>query len=162
MQVIAFTKVKLPYGWLGNMSPHPISYDGHVYKTAEHLFQALRFPPQMRSEMRDRSSPMGAKMRAKALRGFMGVAPRSGQDLDNMRMVLRLKTRQHSSVLIGLLTTADALIIEDCTRRPSTSGLFWGAACRDMAEQPLQWRGENALGKMWMELREELRKEAAQ
>lgn len=162
MQVIAFTKVKLPYGWLGNMSPHPINYGSYVYKTAEHLFQALRFPVEMRSEMRGRSSPMGAKMRAKALRGFMVVEPRSEQDLNNMRMVLRMKLRQHSSVLIGLLTTGDALIVEDCTRRPSTSGLFWGAACRDMAEQPLQWRGENTLGKMWMQLREELRKEAAQ
>ncbi len=25
---VAFTKVKLPGGWLGNMSPHPIMHEG--------------------------------------------------------------------------------------------------------------------------------------
>jgi len=37
--MIAFKKVKDPYGWLGNMSPHPIG----EFRTAEHLFQATRF-----------------------------------------------------------------------------------------------------------------------
>lgn len=43
MNVITFTKVALPYGWLGNMSPHPIVVAGKTWKTAESLFQALRF-----------------------------------------------------------------------------------------------------------------------
>lgn len=43
MNVIGFTKVKLPYGWLGNMSPYPIEFGGKIYKTSEALFQALRF-----------------------------------------------------------------------------------------------------------------------
>jgi hypothetical protein len=41
--VIAFTKVRLPFGWLGNMNPFPLAHDGKVWPTAEHLFQALRF-----------------------------------------------------------------------------------------------------------------------
>ena len=40
---IAFTKVKLPYGWLGNMSPYPIKFGDDTYLTTEALFQALRF-----------------------------------------------------------------------------------------------------------------------
>lgn len=28
MNIITFTKVKLPYGWLGNMAPFPLSIDG--------------------------------------------------------------------------------------------------------------------------------------
>ena len=33
--VIAFTKVALPYGWLGNMAPFPLVYDGQKYLTSE-------------------------------------------------------------------------------------------------------------------------------
>ena len=40
---ISFTKVSLPFGWLGNMSPFPILYEGKEWKTTEALFQALRF-----------------------------------------------------------------------------------------------------------------------
>ena len=28
--VIAFTKVALPYGWLGNMAPFPVKHEGGV------------------------------------------------------------------------------------------------------------------------------------
>ena len=41
--IIPFTKTGLPNGYLGNMFPSPIEYDGKVWKTAEALFQALRF-----------------------------------------------------------------------------------------------------------------------
>lgn len=37
--VIAFTKVKSPYGWLGNMSPYPVHYQGRTYRTTEALFR---------------------------------------------------------------------------------------------------------------------------
>lgn len=43
MNVIAFTKVSLPFGWMSNMSPHPIVHHSCEWPTAEHLFQALRF-----------------------------------------------------------------------------------------------------------------------
>jgi predicted NAD-dependent protein-ADP-ribosyltransferase YbiA (DUF1768 family) len=35
--------VEEEYGWLGNMSPHPVKYEGKWWLTAEALFQALRF-----------------------------------------------------------------------------------------------------------------------
>ncbi len=38
MSEIAFTKVDLPYGWLGNMSPHIVKYQNQWYRTAESLF----------------------------------------------------------------------------------------------------------------------------
>lgn len=41
-EVIAFTKVNLPYGWLSNMSPHPLDFGG-TWRTSEALFQSLRF-----------------------------------------------------------------------------------------------------------------------
>ena len=64
--VIEFTKVDLPYGWLGNMYASPISYEGKIWLTSEALFQALRFEDEeIRELIRLEKSPMGAKMKAK-------------------------------------------------------------------------------------------------
>lgn len=155
MNEIAFTKVKLPYGWLSNMSPHPIWYDSLSYPTGEALFQVLRFEDVgIRAAIQMARSPMTAKMVAKAHADKMIVAPRSEADLANMRRVLTLKLAQHPELEAALLETDDAILIEDCSARPSESGLFWG-----MAHAPDGWRGENQLGKLWMELRAALRME---
>ena len=42
MNEIWFTKVNLPYGWLGNMAPYPVLHDGCRWLTTEALFQAMR------------------------------------------------------------------------------------------------------------------------
>ncbi len=42
-QIITFTKVSLPNGWMSNMAPYPIIYNNITYKTTESLFQCLRF-----------------------------------------------------------------------------------------------------------------------
>ena len=66
-KVISFTKVALPYGWIGNMSQYPVQYGGVWWKTNEHLFQALRFPEGLpvREEIYRQASPMAAKILAK-------------------------------------------------------------------------------------------------
>lgn len=153
MEEIAFTKVKLPYGWLGNMSPHPIRYEYLDYSTAEALFQVLRFKDSaIRAAIRSARSPMTAKMVAKAHADKMVVIPRSAEDLENMRLVLTMKLAQHADLEEELLKTGDAILIEDCSARSSTSGLFWG-----MARSAEGWKGENQLGKLWMERRAALR-----
>lgn len=44
MKVYAFNKTDDPsYGWLSNMSPHPVLYNGDLWPTAEHLFQYMRY-----------------------------------------------------------------------------------------------------------------------
>jgi len=149
--MILIRKVKDEYGWLGNMSPHPVSHVGKTYRTAEALFQSLRFNDyEIIEAIRDQKSPMAAKMKAKKHRDRMVVVPLSEADLENMRLVLRLKLLQHPKLRTLLLATGDQEIIEDCTKRPRGSGLFWGAANRDG-----QWVGENWLGRLWMELRAE-------
>ena len=153
MKEIAFTKVKLPFGWLGNMAPYPIGVVSYMWLTTEALFQSLRFDDDaIRQEIRAQKSPMTAKMVAKRNRDRMVVVPQSEQDLENMRRVLRLKVEQHPSVRLALLDTGDARIIEDCTARPRGSGLFWGAAKTPQG----WWNGENMLGKLLMQVRAEL------
>lgn len=153
MSTISFTKVKLPYGWLSNMSPHPLEYKGVTYRTAEALFQALRFDDEsLRELIRAEKSPMAAKFKAKSFIEKAVIEPRSDEDLDNMRFVIRLKMAQHLDLAKGLVGTRDSEIVEDCTKRQGGSGLFWGAALQEDGS----WEGENWLGKLYMELRDEI------
>jgi ribA/ribD-fused uncharacterized protein len=150
MSIIAFTKVTLPHGWLGNMAPFPIAHEGRIYRTTEALFQALRFDEDaIREAIRSERSPMAAKMRAKIQRDRMVVVPQSPQDVANMAMVLRLKLDTHPRLRAMLAETGDATLIEDCSKRAHGSGLFWGAALVDG-----EWQGANVLGKLWMEIRD--------
>lgn len=155
LQVIPFRRVKDPYGWMSNMSPHPVSAKGKTWRTTEALFQALRFANtdfEAIDAVWEQASPMGAKMVAKKYSDRFVVAPRSPQDLDLMRWVLRLKLEQHPNLLLELKRTGRAEIIEDVTARPNESGLFWGAVLKEGV-----WVGQNQLGKLWMEIRGEVK-----
>lgn len=155
MSYISFTKVDLPYGWLGNMSPYPVNYDGKTWRTTEALFQALRFnDDSIKEAIRNEKSPMGAKLKAKSLMksnpSNVCVTPLSEKDLDNMKMCLLLKLDQHPQLLKELLKTGDSKIYEDVTSRGRRgSNLFWGSLMENGS-----WVGENNLGKMWEEIRE--------
>lgn len=154
MQVINFTKVKLPFGWLGNMASFAITWECQEWRSSEAVFQAMRFDdPAIREAIREEKSPMAAKIKAKANADKMTVTPLSDQDLKNMDTVLRLKLKQHPDLAMQLLKTGDALIVEDVSGRPSGGNhRFWGAALENG-----QWVGRNQLGTMWMALRTELR-----
>lgn len=153
--MILIRKVADAWGWMGNMAPFSVTHEGTDYRTNEALFQCLRFESdEVRSLIRAQKSPMSAKMIAKKHRSLMCVEPMSEADTDNMRMCLRLKVSQHPELIDRLLETKDEWIVEDCSRRPHGSGLFWGAAMRENA-----WHGENWLGVLWMELRDQLTSE---
>lgn len=166
--IVAFTKVALPGGFLQNMSPHPVEFGGREWRTTEALFQALRFCDMVNGEPKlnpdgslvpnrpdivtniwRQKSPMAAKMVTKSVRDQMVVQPLSRQDMGNMRLALRLKVEQHPELARLLDETGEAVLIEDCSNRMGGSGLFWGAALMPWG----RWLGENHLGKLWMELR---------
>lgn len=155
MKEIAFTKVKLPYGWLGNMSAFSVTYGDKTYLTTEALFQALRFTknPEIQELIRLEKSPMSAKMIAKGKTEYMdeGILY-SEKDIDNMRLCISLKLEQHPELKEQLLATNEAIIIEDCSNRPHGSGLFWGAEKTETG-----WNGKNILGELWMEARTNLK-----
>lgn len=153
--VIGFTKVALPYGWLGNMSPYPIDFGGKTWRTSEALFQALRFKDlEIQELIRLEKSPMSAKMVMKANEKSLSVEKHSEKDVRNMKMCLVFKLLQHPDLIEELINTGDAIIVEDVTARGDKGGnLFWGAM-RVENEDGFHWIGENTLGKLWMELRE--------
>jgi predicted NAD-dependent protein-ADP-ribosyltransferase YbiA (DUF1768 family) len=154
---IAFTKVNLPYGWLGNMAAEPVVYQGKRYRTSEALFQCMRFEghPAVQQAIRDCASPMAAKMAAKKHRHLIqGTVEFLGaEDVERMRLCLRLKVEQHSGIRRMFLATGDRLLVEDVSKRRGASALFWGAYW-DAAQSV--WVGQNTLGRCWMELRSNL------
>ena len=153
--MITFRKVKEPYGWLSNMSPHPVG----KFPTAEHLFQSMRFANYLDNpivqEIKSQKSPMAAKMVAKKYLDKAVIVPRSHLDLLNMQFVLILKLSFNPELIQQLIDTGDHEIVEDVTKRPNESGLFWGKAFLNG-----EWTGTNTLGKMWMEVRESLKRPA--
>ena len=166
--IVPFIKVNAPFGWLGNMSPYPVEYDGAIWLTSEHLFQALRLKEDgvvtkdgnevsVRDLLRAVPSPMYAKMTFKKLirenPGLLAVQPRSQMDLDLMRKVLRLKFDQHARLAKALCRLDPASVfVEDATNRRGESAEFWGA--RLVASD--LWEGHNWLGQLLGELRDEL------
>ena len=156
MAYISFTKTKLPYGWLGNMFAAPITYQGQIWLTSEALFQARRFEDvTIREMIRKKKSPMGAKMIAKRKEHMTKriVEPMSMKDIDNMRLCLRIKFDQHSELHEQLLKTGDHIIFEDVSARNRARHKFWGAVLTNVGLER-----QNMLGKLLMELREQLRK----
>lgn len=155
MTEIAFTKVRLPYGWLGNMSPHPVAFNAVEWRTTEALFQALRLPLGHPGQelIRAEKSPMGAKMKAKTMADQFVVEPKSEEDCNNMMLCLGLKLTHNPQLIDELIATGDARLIEDCSNRPHGSGLFWGASKNPDGT----WTGQNMLGELWMILRERVR-----
>jgi ribA/ribD-fused uncharacterized protein len=157
MAPIFIRKVNCPHsGWLSNMSPYKVVVDDVFWRTAEAYFQSLRFAPDdaVREMIRMQKSPIAAKKVAKENASRMVVVPMSEDDVENMRITLRLKFRCNQIPLEdNLLRTGTRTIIEDCRGRRTDSGAFWGAF--ELTNGLLY--GRNMLGKLLMELRNELR-----
>lgn len=153
--VISFTKVDMPYGWLGNMSPFKVNYKEKEWLTIEALFQSLRFDDdEIKEIIRNEKSPMGAKMKAKSFKNKLVVEPMSEKDIENMKMCVWLKVEQNLIIREKIVKTKEFEIIEDIGSRNGERHLFLGAKKING-----EWIGNNMMGKIWMEIREELKKE---
>lgn len=149
--VIEFTKVDMPWGWLGNMYASPIKFNGKNWLTSEALFQALRFDDEeIREIIRGEKSPMGAKMKAKGNKSKMVIEPMSERDIENMKMVVRLKFEQNEVLKSKLKLSGEHVIVENIGVRNGERHLFWG-----MKKVNGEWIGNNMMGKILMEIRKE-------
>ena len=131
----------------------PLRVNGILIYTSEALYQACRFPhmAHVQRKIIQERSPMTAKMRAKPFRND------SRRDWDAvrvrvMRWCLRVKLAQNwQSFSTLLLATGNRPIVER-----SRKDDFWGAKVIDSGVLI----GRNALGRLLMELREQLRDES--
>lgn len=150
---IVFKKTREEFGGLSNMAGgFAVIVNDIRILTSEALYQSCRFPhlPDIQKKIIDQQSPMAAKMEVKPHRKS------SRPDWDTvrvkiMRWCLRVKLACNWYDFGGLLhATGDKSIVED-----SRKDCFWGAVAED--EQTLV--GSNVLGRLLMELREELKSE---
>lgn len=148
---MSFRSTKQEFGGLSNMAGgYPLRVGDILVPSAEALYQSCRFPhaPQIQQKIIDQKSPMTAKMVSKPHRhvtrpDWMQIRVRV------MRWVLRVKLAEHWSRFGDLLfQTDDRPIVEDSRKDP-----FWGA----LREADDTLVGMNVLGRLLMELREELK-----
>lgn len=170
LNIIRFTKVKLPYGWLSNMSNHSIKHTtqtGVVLETknAEALFQGLRYPKgsSVRAKILHTKNPMAAKKLAKQYIDYISVMQLSTLDLTVMKYVVGLKLLSNPNLIDELLKLdINTTIIEDVSNRIGdfkSSSLFWGAALmgqKDYCEP--YWVGKNNLGWIYQQYLIKLKK----
>lgn len=136
-----------PYGALSNLYRREVEFEGRVYPTSEHAYQAGKASkPAVRDWILSAPSPSLAAMAAHGLYTW-DIVPNWAQiKFDRMRAVLRAKFDQHADLRELLLSTGQARLVEAGTVNNAVNRL-WGE---------VDGKGENMLGVMLMEVRAEL------
>jgi ribA/ribD-fused uncharacterized protein len=128
------------YRWLSNFSPSLVIYDGVVYPTVEHAYQAAKVHPSQREPFK-----YGTPGQAKRLgRQYVLRADWEQVKVYIMRELIEKKFIAHTPMAARLLATGDAELVEGNT----WGDMFWGV-CSGV--------GKNYLGKLLMERRTALR-----
>jgi ribA/ribD-fused uncharacterized protein len=150
---VVFYKVNEEWGGLSNMSnDFPLRVNGQPAGSTEALYQVCRFPhrPDWQQEILDAPHAMRAKMVAKKEGRRKEHSRPDWEQVQEavMRWCLRVKLAQHLQRFGGLLRWSAPRPIVERSRKDR----FWGA----VLEKDGVLRGENRLGLLLMELREEL------
>lgn len=129
-----------------NFSSFQVEYKGKVYPTSEHAYQSSKFV-NSDSELAERiKNSKSAHEAFKLAEANKDKKERNWDEikLKIMKEILICKVTQHEYVMKKLLQSEDRVIVEDSWRDS-----YWG------------WgedrKGENMLGKLWMEVRNEIR-----
>jgi ribA/ribD-fused uncharacterized protein len=139
---------ELRHYWASNFSSFAVHYQGHLYPTSEHAYQASKFPV---------SGILWSVVALATSAHQAMVLARNNKDSQwpdwehrkraVMKDIVRAKLEQHPYIQQKLLETGKRQLIE-----VSPVDSFWGWGPKK--------KGRNELGKIWMELREELRAHA--
>lgn len=132
---------------LDNFSPFGLIMKDLYFPTSEHAFQYLKFidtNKEIAEEIRMALSPDDARRIAHENKKY---CPTNWTELkyDKMEEVLRLKVKQNPKVKERLLNTHDLIITECCVDQDTD----WGIGNNN--------QGENHLGKIWMNIRNNLK-----
>ncbi|WP_157628373.1 NADAR family protein [Rhizobium leguminosarum] len=141
-----------PYGAFSNLYRREIEFEGELFQTSEHAYQAGKArKPDVKKWLMQAPSPSLLAMAAHGLY-YWDVAPGwSRTKFDRMRGVLRAKFTQHLDLQNMLLSTGDARLVE-CATVDNEVNRLWGE---------VNGVGKNMLGVLLMELRSQLREEHA-
>jgi len=145
---------KLPleifYIYFSPYTAHAIELDGVSYPTVEHAYQCQRYiDKKIIEEIRNAASPLKAweistKYKHLQIPGFRDEKYK----LEVMKKLLRLKAQQHEEIRQALIDSGDAEIVKHIFTYPPGDG-FW--------DDGQDGTGLNHMGRMWMEIRNELK-----
>jgi ribA/ribD-fused uncharacterized protein len=129
------------YYLLSNFSAHEVEYLGVRFKTAEHAYQVAKFEGEtQRERIAQAPSAFLAREYGQELEGRATDFDKVGV----MKAIMRAKLEQHVDVRAALLETGGADI-----RKNHPEDDYWGTGS--------DGDGQNVMGKIWMELRDELK-----
>ena len=128
---------------------HAIEINGVIYPTVEHAYQCLRYEDEkIINEIKNARSPVQAWEISTKYK-HLQIPTFREHKLETMKILMRAKTDQHKEVRKTLLDSGDLQIVKHITTYPPGDG-FW-----DDGEDG---KGLNHMGRIWMELRDELKK----
>jgi ribA/ribD-fused uncharacterized protein len=127
-----------------NFSAHAIEYEGALYPTSEHAYQAAKCTdPAGREAIRNARSPLEAKFLANKTYKAAKDPDWGSKKLAVLEAILRAKLAQHAEAQEALQKSGHEEIVED-----SPTDYFWGEGA--------DGSGQNMLGKLWMKIRSEM------
>lgn len=135
------------YFFLSNFYEVPVTYLGNTYRNSEAAFQSMKlYSPNERSQFTD-LNPSEAKR--------LGRSVKLRSDWNNvrekhMRGIIKAKFEQNADLRDNLLSTGDEELIECNDWHDNVWGDCTCPQCKTC-------EGQNKLGKILMEIREELR-----
>lgn len=125
-----------------NFSAFMVDWACCTWMTSEHAYQAAKFDdPYIIDEIHAARSAYDALMLARKYENRIRPGWHD-QKIDVMLSIIRAKLVQHEYVQKQLRKSGSAELIEN-----SEKDSFWGRGP--------DWKGENMLGKLWMQLRQE-------
>lgn len=124
-------------------SAHSVEYEGTLYPTSEHAYQASKFhDAAVRQAICTARSAELAKELASASNPSGRRKDWPKTKLSVMQSILQAKAAQHQDVQQALRDSGNSEIVEK-----SPDDYFWGCG--------LDKSGQNHLGKLWMKIREQ-------
>ncbi len=134
------------YIYFSPHTAHTININGTIYPTVEHAYQALKYTdPKIIEEIKNAVSPVKAWQISQS---YKHLQTPTFKKLEVMKMLMQLKTEQHKDIQKALIDSKDLEIVKHIITYPPGDG-FW-----DDGEDG---KGLNHIGKMWMEIRQELK-----
>ena len=150
-EVCGFRFTREAWGEFSNFQPLavPIAAGPWSFQWSEALYQAAKFAAAPEVQRRIAGARTAREAAAIGRGEQAGLDPRwNDQRVNAMRWVLRMKREANAAAIdAALARTGDRAIVEVSTR-----DAWWGAKpAGDL------YRGGNVLGRLWMELRQQLR-----
>ena len=150
-EVCPFRFTREAWGEFSNFAPlpAPIAAGPWTFRTSEHLYQAAKFAAAPVVQRRIARAPTAREAAAIGRGTPDGLNPDwDAQRVNAMRWVLRMKREANAREIDSALArSGDRPIVEVSTR-----DAWWGAK-----PDGDRYRGHNVLGRLWMELRQQLR-----